>query len=268
MATSNLEAPVAVSRQVISLPIDEGLTCLRGLSPQRLRFELEYALERGSTANSFLFDAGTDREGQHQTALLVHPPGQAYDKAFLPALAGLLPAQTTALKVVVGHVNPNRVALLRDLASLYPELELIASNAGAKLLEELWSQRKPVAPGQESEQPAIPDLPPIQVIRQEQTQPLSHRHQLQLVPAPTPRWPGGLLAFEESIGLLMSGKLFSAHICTHEWAESGRSATEEERRHFYDCLMAPMAGQVDSLVERLEELDITCLLYTSPSPRD
>ena len=55
----------------------------------------------------------------------------------------------------------------------------------------------------------------------------------------------------------MSGKLFSAHICTHEWAESGRSATEEERRHFYDCLMAPMAGQVDSLVERLEELDIT-----------
>jgi flavorubredoxin len=65
------------------------------------------------------------------------------------------------------------------------------------------------------------------------------------------------LAFEEYLGLLMSGKLFSAHICTDQWAESGRSATEEERRHFYDCLMAPMAGQVDSLVERLEELDIT-----------
>ena len=257
MATSNLESPAAATRQVISLPIDDGLTCLRGLSPQRLRFELEYALERGSTANSFLFDAGTDREGQHQTALLVHPPGKAYDKAFLPALVGLLPAQTTALKVVVGHVNPNRVALLRDLAGLYPELQLIASNAGAKLLEELWSQRKPAAPGQESEQPAIPELPAIQVIRQEQTLPLSHHHQLQLVPAPTPRWPGGLLAFEESLGLLMSGKLFSAHICTHEWAESGRSATEEERRHFYDCLMAPMAGQVDSLVERLEELDIS-----------
>ena len=219
MATSKLKAPAAATRQVISLPIDDGLTCLRGLSPQRLRFELEYALERGSTANSFLFDAGTDGEGQRQTAVLVHPPGKAYEKAFLPALSSLLPAETTALRVVVGHVNPNRVALLRDLAGLYPELELIASNAGAKLLGELWSQRKP--------------------------------------PAPTPRWPGGLLAFEESLGLLMSGKLFSAHICTHEWAESGRSATEEERRHFYDCLMAPMAGQVDSLVERLEELDIT-----------
>ena len=244
-------------REVINLPIEEGLNCLRGLSPQRLRFELEYALERGSTANSFLFEPGLDSEGKEQDALLVHPPGKAYHESFLPALADLLPKQTQSLRVVVGHVNPNRVALLRELAKLYPRLELIASNAGAKLLKELWSQRKPLPAGQESEQPSIPELPPIQVVRHEQTLRLSHDHQLQLVPAPTPRWPGGLLAFEESLGLLMSGKLFSAHICTHDWAETGRSATEEERRHFYDCLMAPMASQVDSLVERLEELDIT-----------
>ncbi len=246
-----------MTRQVITLPIDDGLTCLRGLSPQRLRFELEYALERGSTANSFLFDAGVDGEGQQQSALLVHPPGKAYDTAFIPALSALLPDTTHALRVVVGHVNPNRVALLRELANIYSELELIASNPGARLLEELWTQRKPTASGQESEQPPIPDLPSIQVMRHGQTLPLSHGHRLQLVPAPTPRWPGGLLAFEETLGLLMSGKLFSAHICTDDWAESGRSATEEERRHFYDCLMAPMASQVDALVERLEDLDIS-----------
>ncbi len=246
-----------MTRQVITLPIDDGLTCLRGLSPQRLRFELEYALERGSTANSFLFDAGVDGEGQQQSALLVHPPGKAYDTAFIPALSALLPDTTHALRVVVGHVNPNRVALLRELANIYSELELIASNPGARLLEELWTQRKPTASGQESEQTPIPDLPSIQVMRHGQTLPLSHGHRLQLVPAPTPRWPGGLLAFEETLGLLMSGKLFSAHICTDDWAESGRSATEEERRHFYDCLMAPMASQVDALVERLEDLDIS-----------
>ena len=45
-------------RQTISIPIEVGLISLRGLSPQRLRFELEYGLERGSTANSFLFAAG------------------------------------------------------------------------------------------------------------------------------------------------------------------------------------------------------------------
>ena len=79
---------------------------------------------------------------------------------------------------------------------------------------------------------------------------------LLLLPAPTPRWPGGLLAFEETLGLLMSGKFFSAHLCTETWAEANRSSTEVERRHFYDCLMAPMARKVELLVERLEELDI------------
>ena len=29
-------------RRVIQLPIEPGLICLRGLSPQRLRFEVEY----------------------------------------------------------------------------------------------------------------------------------------------------------------------------------------------------------------------------------
>ena len=133
MATSNLTSPTARTRQVINLPIDDGLSCLRGLSPQRLRFELEYALERGSTANSFLFDAGVDDAGKQQSALLVHPPGKAYDEAFIPALTTLLPDQTRALRVVVGHVNPNRVALLRELACLYSDLELIASNPGARL---------------------------------------------------------------------------------------------------------------------------------------
>ena len=35
-------------RSVLQLPIDGGLICLRGLSPRRTRFEVEYALERGS----------------------------------------------------------------------------------------------------------------------------------------------------------------------------------------------------------------------------
>lgn len=239
------------TRRTIQLPIDDGVVGLRGLSPQRNRFELEYALERGSTANSVLFAAGDGAP-----AVLVHPPGIAYSAAFLPVLAEALPSNRAPLLVVVGHVNPNRVALLRDLAEAYAGLELIVSNPGAKLIEELWSQRKPAPPGETSEQPPLPDLPPLRVIRQEQTLALSHQRSLMLLPAPTPRWPGGLLAFEDSLGLLMSDKFFSAHLCTTSWAETNRSSTEEERRHFYDCLMAPMARQVDALVERLEELDI------------
>ena len=248
----------AFGRRVVVLPIEPGLVCLRCLSPNRLRFELEYGLERGTSANSFLFSEGVTPAGQAVPPVLLFPPGESFAAPFLEQLQALVPA-TAALKVVVGHVNPNRVAMLRHLASHWPELMLVASNTGAKLLGELWSQRKPAPPGSEENQdptqPA-PPLPPLDVVKQEVGRQLGDGHRITLLPTPTPRWPGGLMAFEESTGLLMSGKFFSAHLCSEAFAEANRSSTEEDRRYFYDCLMAPMARQVETVVERLEELDI------------
>ena len=280
---------------MIVLPIDPGLTCLRGLSPRRLRFEVEYGLERGTSANSFLFAAGSTAAGQPVPPVLVHPPGASFAAPFLEALAALVPAEA-ALKVVVGHVNPNRVALLRQLAERWPALMLVASNAGARLLSDLWNQQKPgsgaggsgvagtgasgagvssaadsipsgdagSAPGAASSQAtpdlageaALPPLPPIDVVKQEVSRELAGGHRLTLIPVPTPRWPGGLVAFEERTGLLMSGKFFAAHLCGEAFAEANLSSTEEDRRYYYDCLMAPMARQVEAVVDRLDELPI------------
>ena len=234
------------ARRVIQLPLEPGLICLKGLSPTRLRFEVEYGLERGTTANSFLFTAAV---------LLVHPPGASFAEPFLAELATLVPAEAP-LKVVVGDVNPNRVALLRQLAARWPNLLLVSSNAGARLLEELWNLQKPIVPGGEAPPELIPPLPRIDVVKQEASRRLADGHVLRLIPTPTPRWPGALMAFEETSGLLMSGKFFAAHLCSESFAETNRSSTEEDRRYFYDCLMAPMARQVESVVERLEELDI------------
>jgi len=243
-------------RRVIALQLEPGLICLKGLSPNRLRFEIEYGLERGTTSNSFLLEAGVNADGKTTPPVLVHPPGASFAEPFLEQLAQLVPADA-ALKVVVGHVNPNRVTLLRQLAARWPQLMLVASNAGARLLQELWSQQKPAAPDQGSgSEPPPPPLPAIDVIKQDASRPLSHGHQLRLIPVPTPRWPGGLVAFEEITGLLMSGKFFAAHLCSEAFAEANRGSSEEDRRYFYDCLMAPMARQVETVVERFEELDI------------
>jgi flavorubredoxin/flavin reductase (DIM6/NTAB) family NADH-FMN oxidoreductase RutF len=260
----------ATGRSVILLPVDPGLTCLRGLSPRRLRFEVEYGLERGTSANSFLFAAGSTAAGQPVPPVLVHPPGASFAAPYLAALADLLPADA-ALKVVVGHVNPNRVALLRQLAERWPALMLVASNTGSRLLRDLWSQQKPgsgAAPGPAPSQatpgpagesaaaPSLPPLPPIDVVKQEVSRDLADGHRLTLIPVPTPRWPGGLVAFEERTGLLMSGKFFAAHLCGETFAEANPSSTEEDRRYYYDCLMAPMARQVEAVVDRLDELPI------------
>jgi flavorubredoxin/flavin reductase (DIM6/NTAB) family NADH-FMN oxidoreductase RutF len=243
---------VANDRRVIELPIEAGLVCLRGLSPKRLRFEVEYGLERGTTANSFLFLPGGD-----DPALLVHPPGNTFAEPYLEALARLVPP-STRLQVVVGHTNPNRVQLLRQLAQGWPHLELISSNPGAQLLRELWDQRKPAPPGAAAatEPEALPPLPPLQVVRGEAELQRADGHNIQLLPTPTPRWPGGLMAFEQTSGLLMSGKFFAAHLCSEAWAEANRSSTEEDRRYFYDCLMAPMVRQVEAVLDRIDELPI------------
>ncbi|MBV2352393.1 diflavin flavoprotein [Synechococcus sp. HK05] len=245
-------AAKGAERSVIQLPLEPGLVCLRGLSPTRLRFEVEYGLERGTTANSFLFLPDGD-----DAALLVHPPGASFAEPYLEALAELV-ATDARLQVVVGHTNPNRVKLLRKLAQRWPLLELISSNPGAKLLRELWEQRKPAAPGAEpaAEAEALPPLPPLQVVRGELRLERGDGRCIELLPTPTPRWPGGLMAFEENSGLLMSGKFFAAHLCSEAWAEANRSSTEEDRRYFYDCLMAPMVRQVETVLDRVDELPI------------
>jgi flavorubredoxin/flavin reductase (DIM6/NTAB) family NADH-FMN oxidoreductase RutF len=241
-------------RRVIVLPLEPGLVCLRGLSPRRLRFEVEYGLERGTTANSFLFEGGSAADGHLVPPVLIHPPGMTYAEPFFTALAERVPADA-ALKVVVGVVNPNRVELLRAMADRWPQLALVASNAGAKLVRELWGQRKPAGNG-EPEPPPLPPLPAIDVVKQEVCRRLAGGFSLCLIPAPTPRWPGALMAFEESTGLLMSSKFFSAHICAEAFAEVNRASTEEDRRWFYDCLMAPMARQVEMVIDRLDDLPI------------
>ncbi len=242
-------------RSVIQIPIEPGLICLRGLSPRRLRFEVEYGLERGTSANSFLFEAGSNAAGKAIPPVLVHPPGDSFAEPYLEQLAALVPAEAE-LKVIVGHVNPNRVALLRRLAARWPALMLVASNAGARLLQDLWSQQRPAGPEASATRAELPPLPPIDVVKQEGCRPLAHGFRLCLYPTPTPRWPGALMAFEERTGLLMSGKFFAAHLCSSSWAEANRSSTEEDRRYFYDCLMAPMARQVEAVLNRVDELPI------------
>ncbi|WP_216919998.1 diflavin flavoprotein [Synechococcus sp. CCAP 1479/9] len=244
-------SPSASDRRVITLPVEPGLLCLRGLSPRRLRFEVEYGLERGTTANSFLFQQGASGGAP----VLVHPPGASFAAPFLEQLALLVPADAP-LKVVVGHVNPNRVALLKQLATGWPATVLVASNPGAQVLTELWEQQRP-GPGGEAAAPVGPvPLPTIEVVKQETSRTLADGHVLTLLPTPTPRWPGGLIAFEATTGLLMSGKFFAAHLCTEDFAEANRTSTEEDRRYYFDCLMAPMARQVETVVDRLDELPI------------
>tara|TARA_Y100001968_G_scaffold332801_1_gene392391 strand:+ start:3250 stop:5079 length:1830 start_codon:yes stop_codon:yes gene_type:complete len=235
--------------EIIIIPIDENLISFRCLNKKRTRFEIEYGLERGTSANSFLFLPNDSK----RIATLIHPPGAAFSEIFIPALQEQI-RSVNELRIVLGHINPNRIKLLKKLVLKDRNIKIVCSGPGEKLFKELWSQERTDKKNISINK--IIDIPNIEVIRKEQVNVINNHYILRLIPTPTARWPGGLMAFEEQQGLLMSDKIFGAHLYSTNWAESNRNSTEEERRHYFDCLMAPMTSQINGLIDRFDELEI------------
>ncbi len=248
-------------KKTIQIPIEKNFICLRSLNPKRTRFEVEYSLEKGSCTNSFLFKCPENENTGSQDNILIHPPGLTFEKEFLEEFETLITKDSAEIKLVMGHINPNKVAFVKRMNLKYKNITVICSNPGAKLLNEIWNQRKPTNNKNTNlETKAEDSLPKIQIIRQVETLLLDNNYELTFIPAPTARWPGGLIVFEKQTGLLMSDKLFGAHVYEEKWAELNSISTEEERRHYFDCLMAPMSNQVNSIIEKLEEIEIDSIV--------
>jgi flavorubredoxin/flavin reductase (DIM6/NTAB) family NADH-FMN oxidoreductase RutF len=211
-------------------PIALHTTIWRSRVWERLKFEVEYALGRGTTANSYLI-AG-DR-----TALL-DPPGESFTEIFLnaPALA------ETALDVLIlGHVNPNRAVTVKKLLERFPRLQIVCSNPGAIALRTILEQ---------------PDLN-IMVIKGDETLDLGQGHHLKFILAPTPRWPDRMLTFDPQTTILFSDKLFGCHIASDQILDEGWESLLEDRRYYFDCLMAPAAKQTIATLEKIAEYPVT-----------
>ena len=250
-----------LKKKTIEIPIDENFTCIRSLNPNRTRFEVEYSLGNGSCTNSFLIQETKNKTLHPKRYILIHPPGLTFEKEFLERLEILITKSSSEIKLVIGHINPNKVAFIKKLNTKYRNITIICSNPGAKLLIEIWNQKKPnKANDSNLDEDNRESLPKIQIIKQIDTLSINNNFELTFIPSPTARWPGGLVVFEKNTGLLMSDKLFGAHIYEEKWAEINSSKTEEERRHYYDCLMAPMSSQVNTIIEKLEEFDIDSIV--------
>ena len=244
-------------KKTILIPIDNNFICLRSLNPNRTRFEVEYSLEKGSCTNSFLLKQIKNETIGSKKYILIHPPGLTFEKEFLESLEALITKSSSEINLVMGHINPNKVAFIKKLNTKYKNITIICSNPGAKLLNEIWHQKKPIKSKVSNiDEDNRESIPKVQIIKQIETFTINNNFELTFIPSPTARWPGGLIVFEKHTGLLMSDKLFGAHVYEEKWAELNSSRTEEERRHYYDCLMAPMSSQVNKVIEKLEEFDI------------
>ena len=250
-----------IEKKTIQIPIEKDFICLRSLNPNRTRFEIEYSLEKGSCTNSFLFKSPKNETTDSETFFLIHPPGLTFEKEFLEEFEKLITDSSREIKLVMGHINPNKIAFIKKFNTKYKNITIICSSPGAKLLIEIWNKKKPTnSQDLNIEKENQESVPKLQIIKQIKTLSIDNNFELTFIPSPTARWPGGLIVFEKQTGLLMSDKLFGAHIYEEKWSELNSSNTEEERRHYFDCLMAPMSNQVNTIIETLEELDIDSII--------
>jgi len=218
-------------RDVQVLPIGIDTTVLRSRSWTRLRFEIEYALAKGTTANSYLIQA--------DKIALIDPPGETFTQIYLAALQQRLDL-TRLDYVILGHVNPNRAATIKALLDLAPQITFVCSNPGAINLRSALPER---------------DLKII-VMRGEETLDIGKGHHLQFIPTPSPRWPDEICTYDPQTEILYTDKLFGAHICGDQVFDEGWEIFSEDRRYYYDCLMAPHARQVETALDKLSDLPV------------
>lgn len=218
-------------RDVQVYPIATDTRILRSRSWSRLRFEIEYALAKGTTANSYLIES--------KKTAIIDPPGETFTEIYLKALQQRFHLEDLDY-VILAHVNPNRAATLKALLELAPQITFVCSNPGAINLRAALEN---------------PDLQ-ILVMRGEETLDLGNGHNLQFIPTPNPRYADQLCTYDPQTEILYSDKLFGAHVCGDQVFDEGWEVYNEDRRYYFDCLMAPHARQVETALEKLADFPV------------
>tara|TARA_B100001029_G_scaffold63948_1_gene51800 strand:+ start:416 stop:2200 length:1785 start_codon:yes stop_codon:yes gene_type:complete len=224
--------------------IDENISCIRFLDRNTDKFELEFNLEKGTSYSSFFVV-------DENQLIVIHPPEKANAEIFLHYISKVLEeSELSNINFITGHINPKIIESLKIILKRFNNVSITCSNPGFKLIKELWNQKNP-----KDNEFVIMDMPNINLIKRDANI-SSQEIDLKLIPAPTARWPGGLLVYAGKQEILFSEKIFSAHIASELWSEKNRMSTESDRKYFYECLMAPMSSQITSLTEKLNELAI------------
>ncbi|TPX27727.1 diflavin flavoprotein [Cylindrospermopsis raciborskii] len=218
-------------RDVQIIPIGTNTIILRSRSWTRLRFEIEYGLAKGTTANSFVIKS--------DKIAIIDPPGETFTKIYLDALQDRINPKSIDY-IILGHVNPNRAATLKALREIAPQITFVCSNPGAKNLQSALEN----------------DDLPILIMRGDETLDLGKGHHLQFIPTPNPRYPDQLCTYDPQTEILFSDKLFGSHFCGDQVFDEGWEVFTEDRRYYFDCLMAPHPRQVETALDKLADLQI------------
>jgi flavorubredoxin/flavin reductase (DIM6/NTAB) family NADH-FMN oxidoreductase RutF len=215
------------AKDVQVFPIAADTRIWRSRTWDRLKFEIEYALQKGTTANSYLIEGD-------KTAL-IDPPGESFTQIFLDALTSRVDPQQIDY-VILGHINPNRAETLKTLLTIASQITIVCSNPGAISLRKILPDRELN----------------IEVIKGEETLDLGKGHQLEFILTPDPRYSDRMCTYDRKTEVFYTDKLFGCHVCGDRVFDEGWTVDLEDRRYYFDCLMAPHTRQIAVALDKIE----------------
>lgn len=222
----------AKPRDVQPYPLSADTLILRSRTWDRLKFEIEYGLQKGTTANSYLI--------RSEKSALIDPPGESFKAVFIAALQERFDLRRLDY-IILGHTNPNRCETLKALLKLAPQAVIVCANPAAIALKDLLKEEEP----------------PLQIIKKGDTLDLGQGHNLEFVLTPTPRFPGHLCTFDPQTSVLFSDKFFGAHVSGRQVFDEGWQVYEEDRRYYFDCIHATAIRQTLAALSKIKEKDAT-----------
>jgi flavorubredoxin/flavin reductase (DIM6/NTAB) family NADH-FMN oxidoreductase RutF len=247
MASSN-------ARDVQVADISTNTLAVRSRTWDRLKFEIEYARQRGTTANAYLIQA--------DKLALIDPPGESFTDIFLAELHQHLYFQRLDY-IILSHVNPNRIVTLKALLELAPYATVICSKPGAIALRAAFANQPLTIPAVREDEAidlgieyAADQTFKVHIVRDEELLDLGQGHTLQFLFVPTPRHPDEICTYDRASQILYTDKLFGSHVCDESVFDEHWKPLQDDRRYYFDCLHAGQSAQVEAAIAKIAPLTV------------
>ncbi|MGB3693891.1 MAG: diflavin flavoprotein [Spirulinaceae cyanobacterium] len=227
MVQGNIKATSVKARDVQVETISSNTKILRSRTWERLKFEVEYSRQKGTTSNSYLIEA--------DKIALIDPPGKSFTQTYLETLEQHLNWKKLDY-IILQHVNPNRLATVQILIEKAPQAQIICAKPAVKALQATL---------------AFPEEELlIKIVRDNDTLDLGQGHLLQFISVPTPRWVDGLCTYDPQTKTLYSDKFFGAHLCEEAIFDDNWKKLDQDRRFYFDCIYATQTKQLETALAK------------------
>jgi flavorubredoxin/flavin reductase (DIM6/NTAB) family NADH-FMN oxidoreductase RutF len=238
MVTPNTCALPKLTLQTQEIASDT--TVIRSLDWDRERFDIEFALDNGTTYNSFLIQA--------EKVALVDTSHEKFRQLYLDLLNELIdPAKIDYL--VISHTEPDHSGLVADVLRLAPQAVVVGAKVAIQFLEGFVHQpfeRKLVKSGDKLD--------------------LGNGHVLEFLSAPNLHWPDTIFTYDHKTQVLYTCDAFGMHFCDDTLLDEDLELIEYDFKYYYDCLMGPNARSVLSALKRMAELPGVSTIATGHGP--